>query len=100
MTTAEAGNGQGQQEQKGLNIFFLTWPIFLEIFLFMLMGIADTLMLSAMSDNAVSGVGASNQYLHIAILLLEVIGNGASIVVAQYIGSESLLKLRKYQRCP
>lgn len=95
MTTAEAGTRQGQQEQKGLNLFFLTWPIFLEIFLFMLMGIADTLMLSAISDNAVSGVGASNQYLHIAILLLEVIGNGASIVVAQYIGSRRFIEAAK-----
>ncbi|HZG71509.1 MAG TPA: MATE family efflux transporter [Chondromyces sp.] len=76
---------------KDLNLFLLTWPIFLEVFLFMVMGIADTLMLSAVSDNAVSGVGAANQYLHIAILILEVIGNGASIVVAQYIGA------RKYQ---
>lgn len=95
MTTADAGTRQGQQEQKGLNLFFLTWPIFLEIFLFMLMGIADTLMLSAISDNAVSGVGASNQYLHIAILLLEVIGNGASIVVAQYIGSRRFIEAAK-----
>lgn len=95
MTTAAAGNGQGDKEQKGLNLFFLTWPIFLEIFLFMLMGIADTLMLSAISDDAVSGVGASNQYLHIAILLLEVIGNGASIVVAQYIGSRKFIEAAK-----
>ncbi|MUT66544.1 MATE family efflux transporter [Paenibacillus sp. NEAU-GSW1] len=58
----------------------------------MLMGIADTLMLSAISDNAVSGVGAANQYLHIAILVLEVIGNGASIVVAQYLGSRKMLE--------
>jgi putative MATE family efflux protein len=95
MTTAAAGSETGQGEQKGFNLFFLTWPIFLEIFLFMLMGIADTLMLSAISDNAVSGVGAANQYLHIAILLLEVIGNGASIVVAQYIGSRKLIEAAK-----
>lgn len=76
--------------EKDLNLFFLTWPIFLEVFLFMVMGIADTLMLSAISDNAVSGVGAANQYLHISILILEVIGNGASIVVAQYIGAKKL----------
>lgn len=44
---------------KKLNLFHLTWPIFLEVFLFMLMGIADTFMLSALSDNAVSGVGAA-----------------------------------------
>lgn len=72
---------------KEFHLFKLTWPIFLEISLFMLLGIADTFMLSAISDQAVSGVGAANNYLHIAILVLEVIGNGASIVVSQYLGS-------------
>ncbi|MFJ5624530.1 MATE family efflux transporter [Peribacillus loiseleuriae] len=81
--------------QKDFNLFSLTWPIFLEIFLFMLMGIVDTFMLSAISDNAVSGVGAANQYLHIAILILEVIGNGAAIVIAQYIGSRKILEAAK-----
>ena len=55
-----------------LSLFHLTWPIFLEVFLFMLMGIADTFMLSAVSDEAVSGVGAANQYIHIAILVLPI----------------------------
>lgn len=80
---------------KNYNLFFLTWPIFLEIFLFMLMGIMDTFMLSAISDDAVSGVGAANQYLHIAILILEVIGNGAAIVVAQYIGSRRMQEVSR-----
>lgn len=71
-----------------LSLLHLTWPIFLEVFLFMFMGIADTLMLSALSDNAVAGVGAANQYLTIAILVLEVVGNGAAIVVSQYLGSK------------
>ncbi len=83
------------ENSKNYNLFFLTWPIFLEIFLFMLMGIMDTFMLSAISDNAVSGVGAANQYLHIAILILEVIGNGAAIVVAQYIGSRRMQEVAK-----
>lgn len=72
---------------KEFHLFKLTWPIFLEISLFMLLGIADTFMLSAISDKAVAGVGAANNYLHIAILVLEVIGNGASIVVSQFLGS-------------
>jgi putative MATE family efflux protein len=88
MTAVEVKKGSGEK----LNLFFLTWPIFLEVFLFMLMGIADTFMLSALSDDAVSGVGAANQYLHIAILILEVIGNGAAIVVAQYIGSKRYME--------
>lgn len=83
------------KSNKDLNLFHLTWPIFIEIFLFMSMGIVDTFMLSEISDNAVSGVGAANQFMHIAILILEVIGNGASIVVAQYLGSRKFLEAAK-----
>lgn len=83
------------KETKKLSLFHLTWPIFLEVFLFMLMGLADTFMLSALSDNAVSGVGAANQYIHIAILILEVVGNGASIVVSQYLGSKRYFEAAK-----
>lgn len=61
----------------------------------MLMGTVDTLMISSVSDNAVSGIGASNQIISIAILILEVIGNGAAIVVAQYIGSKKFLEASK-----
>lgn len=98
MKVKDLGEHAGQQvlgggeRPKDLKLFYLTWPIFLEVALFMMMGIMDTFMLSEISDNAVSGVGASNHYLHIAILLLEVIGNGASIVVAQYIGSKKFFE--------
>lgn len=84
--TVEAINNSNKE--KTLSLFHLSWPIFLEIFLFMIMGTIDTMMLSDISDNAVSGVGAANQFMHIAILILEVIGNGAAIVVAQYLGSK------------
>ena len=91
MAAIQAKNGPTEK----LSLFLLTWPIFLEVFLFMLMGIADTFMLSALSDDAVSGVGAANQYLHIAILVLEVIGNGAAIVVSQYLGSKRFMEASK-----
>lgn len=78
-----------------LSLFHLTWPIFLEVFLFMLMGLADTFMLSAVSDDAVSGVGTANQFIHIAILILEVVGNGAAIVVSQYLGSRRYFEAAK-----
>lgn len=92
MTAKAAQSGSAASGSNQLNIVHLTWPIFLELFLFMLMGSVDTFMLSSVSDNAVSGVGASNQILSIAILILEVIGHGAAIVVAQYIGSKKLLE--------
>ncbi|WP_017378810.1 MATE family efflux transporter [Paenisporosarcina sp. TG-14] len=91
MSTIKAENRHGNK----LNLFNLTWPIFLEVFLFMLMGIVDTFMLSALSDDAVSGVGAANQYIHIAILVLEVVGTGAAIVVSQYLGSKRLKEASK-----
>jgi putative MATE family efflux protein len=91
MAMAKASQGH----KNKLNLYRLTWPIFLEVFLFMLMGIADTFMLSALSDDAVSGVGTANQYIHIAILILEVVGNGAAIVVAQYIGSKRYIEASK-----
>ncbi|PUB10962.1 MATE family efflux transporter [Paenisporosarcina sp. OV554] len=91
MASIKAKRGQGEK----LNLFTLTWPIFLEVFLFMLMGIVDTFMLSALSDDAVSGVGAANQYIHIAILVLEVVGTGAAIVVSQYLGSKRYIEASK-----
>jgi putative MATE family efflux protein len=74
-------------EQPGLGLFRLTWPIFFEFLLFMLMGTADTLMLSGVSDEAVSAVGVVNQYTFLCILVMEVICNGAATVVAQYLGA-------------
>lgn len=90
MTTTATGGGA--TETNNLKLFALTWPIFLELLLFMLMGTVDTFMLSAVSDEAVSAVGTANQIVIIAILILEVIGNGAAIVVAQYIGSRKLVE--------
>lgn len=81
--------------QKKLNLFQLTWPIFLELFLFTFMGLVDTFMLSSLSDDAVSGVGAANQYIQIAILVLEVVGNGAAIVVSQYLGSKRFIEVSR-----
>lgn len=86
--TAGAAEADRTSGEKSLNLARLTWPIFLEVFLFMLMGSVDTFMLSSVSDDAVSGVGAANQMITIAIIVLEVIGNGAAIVVAQYLGSK------------
>ena len=91
MASLNANSGPKEK----LKLFSLTWPIFLEVFLFMLMGIVDTFMLSALSDDAVSGVGAANQYIHIAILVLEVVGTGAAIVVSQYLGSKRYIEASK-----
>jgi putative MATE family efflux protein len=73
--------------QPSLGLFRLTWPIFLELLLFMLMGTSDVLMLSGVSDGAVSAAGVVNQYIFLCILIMNVISHGASMVVAQYLGA-------------
>ena len=78
---------QSTAPAANLGLFRLTWPILLELLLFMLMGTSDTLMLSGVSDEAVSAVGVVNQYIFLCILIMNVISHGASIVVAQYIGA-------------
>ena len=71
-----------------LTLFALTWPIFIEIFLHMLMGNADTLMLSQYDDNAVASVGVSNQLVSVIIVMFGFIATGTSILIAQYIGAK------------
>lgn len=70
-------------------LYKLTWPIFLEILLFMLMGVADTLMLSNYSDNAVAAVGVANQIFNLLGVLLNIVATGSAILIAQYLGAKS-----------
>lgn len=70
-----------------MTLFALTWPIFIEILLHMLMGNADTLMLSQYSDHAVAAVGVSNQILSVIIVMFGFVAAGASILVAQNLGA-------------
>ncbi|MCX7571169.1 MATE family efflux transporter [Tumebacillus sp. DT12] len=73
---------------KKLTLFALTWPIFVEISLRMLMGNADTLMLSGYSDHAVAAVGVANQLIGFAIVMLGFVALGAGIVGSQYLGAK------------
>ncbi|WP_206114267.1 MATE family efflux transporter [Bacillus altitudinis] len=78
---------QAKSEKSHPSLFALTWPIFIEISLYMLMGSADTLMLSQYSDNSVAAVGASNQLLNLLIVMFSFITTGTTIVIAQLLGA-------------
>ncbi|WP_047983890.1 MATE family efflux transporter [Ornithinibacillus californiensis] len=77
-----------QNTTKNLTLFAITWPISIEILLHMLMGNADTLMLSQYSDNAVAAVGVSNQILSVVIVMFGFVAQGAAVLIAQNIGAE------------
>jgi putative MATE family efflux protein len=77
-------------DKKRLSLYALTWPIFVEIFLHMLMGNADTLMLSQYSDDSVAAVGVSNQVLSLIIVMFGFVATGTSILVSQNLGAEKI----------
>lgn len=62
-------------------------PLFLEQLLIMLVGIADTFVISYCGEAAVSGVSLVNQFNTIFIYLFTAVASGGAVVISQYIGS-------------
>lgn len=67
-------------------LFALILPILVEQLLTMLVGIADTLMVSYAGEAAVSGVSLVNQLNNVFIFVFGAVASGGSVVASQYIG--------------
>lgn len=61
-------------------------PLFLEQLLVMLVGMADTLIVSYGGEAAVSGVSLVNQFNTIFIYLFTALASGGAVIISQYIG--------------
>lgn len=72
-------------ERKSLVQLFV--PISLELLCFMLAGMVDTMMLSAVNNDAVGAVGTANTYIGMFIIMFSVITSGMIAVMTQYIGA-------------
>lgn len=75
------------------SLFHLSWPIFIEAFLAMLIGNIDSLMLSNYSETAVGGIGNANQILYFLTLAFSIIASASGVVVAQYLGANIKAKI-------
>lgn len=64
-------------------------PLFLEQLLIMLVGMADTLVVSYAGEAAVSGVSLVNQFNTIFIYLFTALVSGGAVVISQYIGRKA-----------
>lgn len=64
-------------------------PLFLEQFLLMLVGLADTFFVSKVGEAAVAGVSLVNQFNTIFIYLFTALASGGAVVVSQYVGTRN-----------
>ena len=73
----------------------LIFPLFVEQFLLMLVGIADTFVVSFSSEADVSGVSLVNAFNTVLIFLFTALSSGGAVMISQYIGSKNNKKAEK-----
>ena len=66
----------------------LIFPLFVEQFLLMLVGIADTFVVSFAGEAAVSGVSLVNSFNTVLLFLFTALSSGGAVIISQYIGSQ------------
>ena len=67
----------------------LIFPLFVEQFLLMLVGISDTFIVSFSSEADVSGVSLVNSFNTVLIFLFTALSSGGAVIISQYIGSRN-----------
>lgn len=77
----------GEMTEK-TSLLGLAGPMFLEMFLGILLQNVDTLMLSHYDENAVGAVGNANQIMSLLVMMFGIICAATSVVVTQYLGAK------------
>ena len=72
---------------RRFSLLQMTWPVFIELLLQMLVGNIDQIMLSQYNETAVAAVGNVNQIMTTLILSFNVICLAATIMLSQYLGA-------------
>lgn len=74
---------------KKMKLFNLTWPIFIETALFMLLGFIDVFVLSKYNDLAASSVNTANQAVSIVTIVFTVISGASAVIISQCLGAKN-----------
>jgi putative MATE family efflux protein len=74
------------------------WPLLIEIFLSVLVSLSDTLMLYAVSGQAVAAVGSAITYLNFLNVAFIILSAGMLAVFTQYVGANQAEVTRKAAR--
>lgn len=76
-----------RKRYSNTQLFRLIVPIIIEQFLLMVVGIADTMMISHVTEAAVSGVSLTNQLVNVFLLVFTAMATGGAVVASQYVGA-------------
>lgn len=68
-------------------ILRLTWPIFIELVLQMLVGNADQIMVGWYNNDSVGAIGNANQITNLILIIFSVVCTAAMILIAQHLGA-------------
>ncbi len=82
-------------KMKGNNILKLSWPIFVELLLQMLVGNADQIMVGWRDPNGVGAIGNANQITNLLLLVFSVVCTAAMILISQYIGAKDTKRVNQ-----
>jgi putative MATE family efflux protein len=80
------------KEHRLMHIF---WPLLIEVFLAVLIGLADTLMLYGVSKTAVGAVGSAATYMNFINVFFIVISGGMLAVFTQFVGAKKIPDAQK-----
>lgn len=86
----EKGNAKHEirvEDYHMKRMLIMSLPIFFELFLQLLVGNVDQIMISRYSQNAVAAIGNANQIVGILIMFLNIMGSGTTIVLARFLGA-------------
>ena len=72
---------------RAKTLIFLSLPIFLELFLQLLVGNVDQFMVSRYSQTGVAAIGNANQIMNMVVILFSVISVSTTILVSLYRGA-------------
>ena len=75
------------------SIIKMSLPIFVEVFLQMLVSNVDQFMISRYSQDSVGAIGNGVQIMNIIIILLTVMSTATTILIAQYLGAKNQEKI-------
>lgn len=95
---ATPGRGSDKKMRKysvnGKRIFLMSLPIFAELFLQLMVGNVDQIMLSGYSSDSVAAIGNANTVINLVIVILTMASSGGMIALTHYIGANDTKKMK------